>query len=178
VLLDASISSGINYWRESFWALNRSSILVLTKAHDEIKLESWKKRLPTFNKPTFSVNSQTEGKLKGYKDKLLNAANIKGKSAITFSGIANHASFDSTIKQLGCNIIDSLSFKDHHLYADQDLKTIEEKYIELNPDIILTTEKDIIKLPPSELPIYAVSIRTDLSKELVEHIDNDIRLLD
>ncbi len=178
VLLDASISIGFNHWREPFRALNRSGILLLTKAQDVNKLEHWKKRLSTFNKPTFNITNQIDDELIGQGDKTLNIANIKGSSVITFSGIANHDSFDNTVKQLKCDIVDSLSFKDHHIYAVHDLKTLEEKYNELNPDFILTTEKDIIKLPPTELPIYAVSVRMNISKDLLEHIDNEIRLLD
>lgn len=178
VLLDASAPIGFNYWREPFGALNRASIFLLTKFYDKNKLEYWKKRFSTFNKPTFSVNYQIDGELIGLKDKSLNTANIKGKSVLTFSGIANHDSFDNTVQQLGCDIIDSFSFKDHHVYGDQDLKSIEKKYNRLNPDFILTTEKDIIKLPPTELPIYAISIRMDLSKEFIDYINNNIRLLD
>jgi len=178
VLLDASSSSRFNYWREPFSVLNRSDILLLTKAYSKKLLAHWEERIFAIGKPSFILNNQIDKELVGQQGKSLATANIKGKSVIAFSGIANHGSFDNTVQQLECNIVDSLSFEDHQVYDDQDLKIIEDKYNKLNPDFILTTEKDIIKLPLLDLPIYALSLRKDIPKELVENIDNNIRLLD
>src|SRR5262249_47010589 len=63
----------------------------------------------------------------------------RGQAITAFAGIAKPERFFSTLKTLGLEIHRQITFPDHHNYSNEDLK-------ELGDGIILTTEKDFVKL--------------------------------
>jgi tetraacyldisaccharide-1-P 4'-kinase len=63
---------------------------------------------------------------------------------VTVSGIANAAQFYRMICDWGGEIIQTLEFPDHHLYDLHDWHSIGRA--SRNADLIITTEKDILKL--------------------------------
>jgi tetraacyldisaccharide-1-P 4'-kinase len=53
------------------------------------------------------------------------------------------------------------AFPDHHLYTPSDLVRLDAWVSRTRPDIVLTTQKDLVKLPVSGLagcPVYALQI--------------------
>ena len=46
----------------------------------------------------------------------------------------------------GAKIISKIEFPDHHSYLKKDIKKIRTKQQKFNPDLIITTEKDAVKL--------------------------------
>ena len=73
-------------------------------------------------------------------------ADLKGKSAILFSGIAKNSSFYLSMKNLGVNILEHLEFKDHYRYKEVDILMINKAVRNMHSDFILTTQKDWVKL--------------------------------
>jgi len=71
---------------------------------------------------------------------------LKGRKAILFSGIANNKAFAADVRKLGCNIVDHLEFKDHFIYKNSDIRMIQKKTSSLNADMVVTTEKDWVKI--------------------------------
>ena len=68
-----------------------------------------------------------------------------GRSKIlTVSAIANPAPFYRMIHDWEGEIVDSMEFPDHHLYSTNDWQRINRAA--RNADLIVTTEKDILKL--------------------------------
>ena len=49
---------------------------------------------------------------------------------------------------MGCIIMDHLEFNDHFRYKSSDIQMIKERIKELKADMVVTTEKDWIKLEP------------------------------
>ena len=62
------------------------------------------------------------------------------------SGIADTAGFHKTLEAAGINICETIVFLDHHDYVQKDINIILEKAEKDNIDIIVTTEKDLVKL--------------------------------
>ena len=62
-----------------------------------------------------------------------------------FSGIGNHKTFVSMLKNYGLNIIKDLEFPDHYKYSKKDINKIFYLAKELNCKII-TTEKDFLRI--------------------------------
>ena len=62
-----------------------------------------------------------------------------------FSGIGNHQTFLSMLKNNKFNIIHDLEFPDHYNYTKNDLDNIILKSKELNCNIV-TTEKDFLRI--------------------------------
>ncbi len=64
---------------------------------------------------------------------------LKGKPVSAFAGIAKPERFFSLLESLGLNVQKRVSFPDHHSYSDRDFDA-------LKGDILITTEKDAVKL--------------------------------
>ncbi|MEA2013905.1 MAG: tetraacyldisaccharide 4'-kinase [Thermodesulfobacteriota bacterium] len=71
---------------------------------------------------------------------------LYGKKIIAFAGIARPDSFKKTIESVGGEVIVFLSFPDHHVYTQGDLIKIRKEASQCSAQVILTTEKDGIKL--------------------------------
>jgi len=71
---------------------------------------------------------------------------LRGKKILAFAGIARPDSFKKTIESVGGEVVAFLSFPDHHVYTQGDLIKIKKAASQSAAEIILTTEKDGIKL--------------------------------
>ena len=69
----------------------------------------------------------------------------KNDKYLVFSGIGNHKTFLSMIKNIGFNICKDLEFPDHYSYSKKDINKILDQARNLNCKII-TTEKDYLRL--------------------------------
>ena len=69
----------------------------------------------------------------------------KNEKYLVFSGIGNHQTFISMIKNYGLNIIKHIEFPDHYNYTHKDIDQIIDEANNLNCKII-TTEKDYFRI--------------------------------
>ena len=70
---------------------------------------------------------------------------MENENYIVFSGIGNHHTLISMLKESGIKIIKDIEFSDHYSYKSKDIKKIINLSKELNSKII-TTEKDYLRL--------------------------------
>jgi tetraacyldisaccharide 4'-kinase len=150
VLIDAT-SAHLDYEmfplgrsRETWKSLARADWIFLTKSNfvDELKLEEWYRLLP----------EQTRILELSYrlKEDFLNEA---GKKAIAFTGLARPESFKQSLLNDGLYDVRSfVEFPDHHQYTTQDLLQIVKKLQAEDAEVILTTEKDWIKVKNLDIP--------------------------
>ena len=68
---------------------------------------------------------------------------------MVFSGIGNHKTFVSMLKDYGINVAKDLEFPDHYKYTSNDINKILNLSNDLNCKI-LTTEKDYLRLDKEE----------------------------
>jgi tetraacyldisaccharide 4'-kinase len=71
---------------------------------------------------------------------------LQGVRVLGVCGIARPAGFEATLDSLGANVRGVLSFPDHHLFTAVDVATIESAARAEHCDLILTTEKDAVRL--------------------------------
>ncbi len=74
------------------------------------------------------------------------------------SGIGNPAAFRSTCESLGLQICGSTWFPDHHHFSSHDLQTTQLAADTAGATLILTTLKDLVKIPPTEHRFVALDI--------------------
>ncbi|MGM0393906.1 MAG: tetraacyldisaccharide 4'-kinase [Thermodesulfobacteriota bacterium] len=91
---------------------------------------------------------------------------FQGVSVVLFSGIANNRAFYRTIRHLGANIVDHLEFTDHYQYQRADILHIQQRAIALNADMLVTTEKDRVRLEktidwPMDLAVVGIRLSLD-----------------
>lgn len=72
---------------------------------------------------------------------------LRGHQIIAFAGIGRPEKFFTMLQEAGLTLLRTLTFPDHHIYSDRELKQLAQ--LAHAPDTILvTTEKDCVKLPP------------------------------
>jgi tetraacyldisaccharide 4'-kinase len=90
---------------------------------------------------------------------------LQGKRVFAFAGIARPDSFRQTIESLGGAIAGFRAFPDHHRYRAEDLGRIESEAGLARADILLATEKDLVKLSGTpKLPprTHGLAIETEI----------------
>lgn len=90
-------------------------------------------------------------------------AHLRGKRVMAFSGIATPERFEATLRDLGAVLVANRRFLDHHAFADEDLDEILERAVRAKVDLIVTTEKDAVRLQSGfRPPIPLVYVRLDV----------------
>lgn len=87
---------------------------------------------------------------------------LAGCHTVAFCGIGNPTEFWRTVRGLGCNLVATRAFTDHHHYTEMELDDLKMWAQSHQADAILTTHKDLVKIPTDELagrPLRAVCIR-------------------
>lgn len=133
--------------REPIKHLNRGSYIFLTKSdgnRDEALLELIRENNPEAeiiecaHKPQFLQSPETSERLP------LDALN--GARIAAFSGIASPESFENMLRQFGAEIRYNQRFLDHHRFSRFEIERLYKKAGELELDMIVTTEKDAVRL--------------------------------
>ncbi|MEW6686901.1 MAG: tetraacyldisaccharide 4'-kinase [Candidatus Edwardsbacteria bacterium] len=149
--------------REPLKSLKRAHIFILTHSTSQEKIAQLTTELSKYNPEAqvFMAVYQPV-KLKEFvSPKEISFEELKIKRLYAFSSIANPLSFRNTLDSLQANIIGWEIFPDHYWYKIEDLPKIEEKAVNSQAEILLTTEKDKVRLPKewkSKLPCYILGI--------------------
>jgi tetraacyldisaccharide 4'-kinase len=89
---------------------------------------------------------------------------LKQRRLVLLSGIARPAAFEVTCSSAGLNPLASIRFDDHHWYDAGDAGRIGDIMKRYACETLLTTEKDVHKLP-EEIAAKSVVVRTDIVME-------------
>jgi tetraacyldisaccharide 4'-kinase len=74
-----------------------------------------------------------------------------GRRVVAVAGIARPQRFFGSLKALGWDVVRELRFRDHHRFSSADASRIAAVAREASADVILTTEKDAVRM--QDLPI-------------------------
>ncbi len=91
---------------------------------------------------------------------------ISGKKVFAFCGIGSPAGFVRTLERLGCAIVGRRVFRDHYVYSTADVHSIEKESEDCGADMIMTTQKDAVRLRSlerAEREIYYLKIHLDVT---------------
>ncbi len=83
---------------------------------------------------------------------------LRNRKVLAFCGIANPPSFRRLLDQLGVQVVDWLAFEDHHRYSAADTADLSCRFAASGADLLLTTEKDLVKLPAMQEPLCALAV--------------------
>lgn len=134
--------------REPFSSLNRADLIVLTRAGKSGKTLFERRLAEEFPAiPVFKACHRT-GRLTEGDGTFRPPSYLTGKKIYAFAGLAHPDSFRESIELLQGVIVGFRAFPDHHPYTAGDIADIEKEAGSLSADLILTTEKDGVKLAP------------------------------
>jgi tetraacyldisaccharide 4'-kinase len=91
---------------------------------------------------------------------------LAGKRVLGFAGIAVPRAFAATLEASGVTLAELVPFADHHWYAADDVARLDALAGELDADVLVTTEKDWVrlrKLPLPRRPLWVLAIRLVLT---------------
>lgn len=71
---------------------------------------------------------------------------LRGAKVAAFAGIARPGSFFGMLRGLGADLQECTAFPDHHAFTEEDLLTIRRRAKTAKADLIVTTEKDLVRL--------------------------------
>ena len=114
------------------------------KNHDHVFLNGNLENLDEIKTQILKINSKINIHLGKYEITNLNEFQ-KEDDYLVFSGIGNHSTFISMLKEHGFKIKKDFEFSDHYQYSEKDLNKIISEAELLNCKII-TTEKDFLRL--------------------------------
>ena len=152
--------------REPLHRLSKADYILITKTKNIQQCEELHRTIRKHNSsakmiycthtPRFLVD------IKSHEEKNLDF--IKGKKVAIFSGIAYPESFEGTIKEQCANIIYTKRFLDHHRFSKGEIKTVFMEAFTSGAEMILTTEKDAVRLPKifPKIPLYYLRLEIDL----------------
>ena len=84
---------------------------------------------------------------KGTLEASKNIENLRNTRVLAFAGIGRPNKFYSTLRKLGCEITDTYSFPDHHVYSIDEVQWLVQKAVNMSAQLITTT-KDKARLGP------------------------------
>jgi tetraacyldisaccharide 4'-kinase len=87
-----------------------------------------------------------------------------------FSGIGDPRGFEATVKQLGGEVTGHHIFRDHHRLGRNDLVDLEAQARRAGAELLLTTEKDAVRMEgiasPGGIPVAYLEMELELNAEL------------
>jgi len=188
VLVDATAPFGHGYLlprgllREPTRALRRADLIILTRADqvDAAQRILLLRKLAKLSgeKPVLSARHRVLG-FTDVKGAAVSVADPSAMQAVIFAGIANFESYRKTVEGLGVRILAAYEYPDHHDYTTEEIAALNDVVATLEANVLLTTEKDAVKLvgrwPESACRLLVVQLDIELDGEgdkiLVQAID-------
>jgi tetraacyldisaccharide 4'-kinase len=157
LLIDATDVSGLDQvlpagrLREPLEAARRATAVVITRAGQQADVDQVLRRLRTVLDPlplTAQTVFQPTELLSITTGDGLSLEWCRGKTALLVSAVGHAASFRGTAEALGLKVLEEAAYPDHHRYTRDEVARIRQRAVDLNVQLVLTTEKDAGKLRP------------------------------
>ncbi|MFC1508179.1 tetraacyldisaccharide 4'-kinase [Candidatus Omnitrophota bacterium] len=153
--------------REGLASLKRADIFLFTKT-DLVKGQNKVKKLEVVLKkinPDALIVKSIHSPSYFYKlsnEQLVDIETLRNKNIALLSAIGNPRSFEKTILNMGLRSKKHFIFRDHHQYKDKELKKIEGYCAKNNIAVVITTEKDAVKLQNTRYRVRYMALRIEL----------------
>jgi tetraacyldisaccharide 4'-kinase len=157
LLVDATDACGLQQvlpagrLREPIAAARRATAIIVTRAEEPTQVDAVVTRLRSAVQDlpaTAQVVFRPEVVVSVASGGSRSLEWCRGKRALLVSGVGHGASFRDTAEGLGVSILDETIFPDHHVYSVSEVTSLQERAVDLQADLLLTTEKDAGKIRP------------------------------
>jgi tetraacyldisaccharide 4'-kinase len=152
VLIDSNISPNdikmipAGYRREPISSLRRADSVVFTKVENKNIQNLLERNIIESKKNVFTSSVVVKG-LRNVANGIIQSVDIlKGHSVIAFSGIAKPENFLKSLQSVHADVKEFMTFRDHHAFSERDIEKILAIRHRHNAEIIITTEKDGVRL--------------------------------
>jgi len=132
--------------RESLKSMKRAHFLIWKDNTDEGRYPKYKEHGIGLYLPVLSVYLKPKDIIQGKTGEVYSLDFIQRKKVCAFAGIASPAAFSRTLESLGGVVTSFIEFPDHYRFIEADISDIRKRYIDSSSEIIMTTEKDGVRL--------------------------------
>jgi len=153
--------------REPLSALRRSKLIILT--HDQGAPEP---ELPV-TRPVIRCRHRLAAAVVSLSGEQRSWAELQGVRVLAFAGIAQPEGFFAALREHGVELTATIALDDHQDYSPDVLNRLAEACN--NAQLILTTEKDAVKLKATDFPLPCYRVPLELEFSAPERLD---RVLD
>ena len=145
--------------REPLSAIGRADLICLTRCREDNSTD----RIDGCNRkrvPVIKTGLRVQSVIELSSGEETGIETVQHQPAAAFCGIAHPLDFFHMLEQVPVQILDQNYFPDHHDYSTDELKAIENRAKQTGAKLIVTTEKDAVKLRGHafDLPVYSVRI--------------------
>ncbi len=98
---------------------------------------------------------------------------LAGRKVVAFAGIGRPEKFFATLREIGCDVVESIAFPDHHPFKARDLDLVLALARERGARPV-TTEKDAVRLPP-EIGAEVATVAVEIAWEDAAALDRILR---
>lgn len=156
--------------REPKSELKRAEGVLLTRADkaSESQLQSAETEIARFtNAPIFRSSHAPVFLREEKTGARIEFAELNQKRVAAFSALANNADFFESLKSRGAQVVSTLAHSDHHAWRENEIQKFAREAKTKGADVLITTEKDAVKLNAnwSELSVWSLVIALEVENE-------------
>ena len=136
--------------REPISNIKRSDAIIFTSYDRNVKTKIDKSFIP--QKQYYST-IRIENFYNIKSNEIRNIESFENLKAVAFAGLGNPVKFEKSLRESGIDIIDFVSFPDHHHYSTNDINQLIKRARHLRPlgrehnaKCLITTYKDAVKI--------------------------------
>ncbi len=133
--------------REPIESLHRAHAVVLTRTESPEAVEALRKNISLLTRASiFTAQQSATDMIDRHSGDVKPLSALRGTRVLAFSGIARPLSFTATLRSLGAVVVAECAFPDHYGYSKTDLAALFQKAADERVNMIVTTEKDAVRL--------------------------------
>ena len=162
--------------RERRIGVKRADVVVVTKCPTTIDKQE-KKELKQligryFDGPIFFSSIEYVAVLQSNNSIKIETSDLSNYEVLLITGIANPTPLEKYLSNLNCNF-KHVKFPDHHQFSEKEISTLKTEFNALKSDakIMLTTEKDFVRLSDKIENLYYLEIETSFGNQQQEFDD-------
>lgn len=155
--------------REPVSQLARADAFLLTHWQNTAKSRNLEKKLEeSYKKPIFRSRHTPFAWIDSGSGRELDLGDMEGKKFLAFCGIAKPQSFLTCLETYKPGLVSFLTYPDHNDYSHDEVTSIQSEGERLGVDLIVTTEKDWVKLEGRadfSVPLWVLRIKVEILEE-------------
>lgn len=158
-------------FREPLEHLKRSNCLILTRTDqlNDLEQEKLRRKLHLIHPvaPLIEANYRPQHLLHIPSGQKMSLDHLSGQRVSAFVGIGNPDSFRRSAEAFS-QVVDFKVYLDHYFYSAKTIDRLLKGAEKRNVDLVLTTEKDAVRIPreilKSNPPLYALCVDLEITK--------------
>lgn len=157
--------------REPVLSLRRASAVCLTRCgradREQVGRVRQAIRVVRDDLPVMLSDHRPAGLLFHGSGELAPLDQLEGKKVLVVSGIGDPMTLSETLQSLGALPVRTLDYGDHHPYGDSDLSLVAREAEKEGVELVVTTEKDLMRMPTwsGSVPLGAIRIEVELLED-------------